>query len=148
NKDVIGKPLAQMTAPASTVMNFEIQNNFAADPTNPLENNSGVGLAIGSPLSNQVGNSAKYATGLFPGRNYTATPNPVHNDGSNFIACDGHVKFLKPGRISSGQNPSGPDVVQDETDTTKCPTSPCATGTGAMNNGGGNGSATLTFSLI
>ncbi|MEO7715793.1 MAG: DUF1559 domain-containing protein [Capsulimonas sp.] len=152
NKDAIKQPLARMTAPASTILLFEIQNNFGADPSDINDSNSGAGLAIGAPLSNQpsgTATEAKYATGMFPNRNYVSTPTPVHNsDGANFIAADGHVKYLKPGRISSGHSPSSPDIAQDDSNAANCPSTPCASGTGVLNNGGGSGSATLTFSLI
>ena len=152
NKDAVKQPLARMTAPASTVLLFEIQNNFASDPSDINDSNSGVGVAIGGPLSNQpdgAATEAKYATGLFPNRNYVTTPAPAHNgDGSNFIAADGHVKYLRSSRISSGHSPSTPDIAQDDSIASDCPSTPCASGTGALNNGGGAGSATLTFSLI
>jgi len=145
NKDAIARPLSVMTAPASSILVFEIQNNYLSDPRNPDENQSGVGLAIGTPLTNQetsAGTSALYATGLFPGRTFKTIPsNTVHNDGANYIACDGHSKFVRPGRISSGQNAVTPDDPQKDSP------DQIATGTNAMNNGGGSGSATLTFSL-
>jgi len=146
NKASVAQPLAAMSAPASTVMIFEIQNNYSCDPTNPLENQSGVGLAVGAPLTNQPTSSAAlYATGEFPFRTFkTIASGTVHNDGSNFVACDGHSKFLRPGRLSSGQNAASPDDAQKNGGT---PDTEIASGTAALNNGGGQGSATLTFSI-
>ena len=33
----------------------------------------------------------------------TIAPGTVHNDGSNYLAEDGHVKFLRPVAISGGR---------------------------------------------
>ena len=50
----------------------------------------------------------KYATGVLGGRTATSVPNDytgptgIHTDGANFLAADGHVKWLRPSAVSSG----------------------------------------------
>jgi prepilin-type N-terminal cleavage/methylation domain-containing protein/prepilin-type processing-associated H-X9-DG protein len=137
NKDVMGSTLAQQNAPASTVLLFEAQGN-QTDVTNPNEITSSVGNCTGSPLP--TGNVAKYATGVFPGRSFTTiSQGTVHTLGSNYLAADGHVKYLNPGRLSSEADATDPSQPQNSTN---------ASGTSAMDNGGGSGSVTLTFSKI
>ena len=109
--------LAQQNAPASTVLLFEIQNN-TDDSTNgpnltavPLEtvSASGVGsndgFAGGQPSSFGATHNAVYATGLIAGHTFVVTipSGTVHSDGSNYLAEDGHVKFLRPIAISGGR---------------------------------------------
>jgi prepilin-type processing-associated H-X9-DG protein len=47
-----------------------------------------------------------------------ATPSqnpPVHNDGSNYVLCDGHAKFLRGAQVSSGGVATAADCNQDGT---------------------------------
>ncbi|BDI30052.1 hypothetical protein CCAX7_21030 [Capsulimonas corticalis] len=140
NKDMITQSIATMSAPASTLMCFEINNNNEVVLTDPNEIKSGVGLGFGTPLSNQTAD-ATYVTGVYPSRHFTSLP-PVHTGGANYIAADGHAKFLLPTRVSSGQNAVNATDPQANSPTER------ATGTGAMDNGFGSNSATMTFSLI
>ncbi len=147
NRNLVGNSNAILAAPASTVVLYEGQGS-QTDPTNPLELGSAVGNCIGSPSVGTGFHAPLYATGNFPGRNMTLIPRgTVHNNGANYLAADGHVKFLMPGRLSSGIDAVNAGTPQD----TACSTgnTQCATGTGIMDNTGtGNSpnSATLTFS--
>ena len=107
--------LAQQNAPASTVLLFEIQNNF--DNNNNAPNLTSVPLETvsGSGNGSNDGNCGNtpatgycngvYATGQMGGHTNLTTiaPGTVHNDGSNYLAEDGHVKFLRPVAISGGR---------------------------------------------
>jgi prepilin-type processing-associated H-X9-DG protein len=68
---------------------------------------------------------------------------PVHTQGANYLATDGHVKWLMPGRVSGGFN--NPVAANPEVpDSGAWPW--YATGTSAMDIGTGASSATITFS--
>jgi len=135
NKNTTGSSMAGYNSPSNTVMVFEVQGNRSRiqDAT---ENTSPVGNAIGSPLVN--GGGGVYATGVFPGRTFTSN-RPAHQEGAIYLAADGHVKWIRPGGISSGDDAPSSDAIQDESGTH-------ATGTDAMNNGKGQNSARMTFS--
>ncbi len=149
--------LAQLNAPASTVFVFETQGG-GAHVTNPQEQDSGAGNGAtncGHPTGTSLsGSGILYATGLYPGMSATGTcgagtlnqilisadGGAVHTQGSNYLAADGHAKSLKPGRVSPGKTPGDPAAAQDSG-------GQVAAGTTSMDNGGGPGSATLTFSV-
>ena len=107
--------LAQQNAPASTVLLFEIQNNTDGGNNGsnltsvPPETVSGSGNGSydggGYDKPATSNNHAVYATGQIGGHTYlnTITSGTVHNDGSNYLAEDGHVKFLRPIVISGGR---------------------------------------------
>jgi prepilin-type N-terminal cleavage/methylation domain-containing protein/prepilin-type processing-associated H-X9-DG protein len=114
NNDFLIKPLPSWTAPTRTVLLFEVR--YASfDSSDPLE--------IGSPAGNGAGmwgaghgNSAtnkQYATGEMDGNfandssnNNWADANgsfaAAHFEGANYLAADGHVKWLKGSAVSSG----------------------------------------------
>jgi prepilin-type N-terminal cleavage/methylation domain-containing protein/prepilin-type processing-associated H-X9-DG protein len=152
NRDSSGNPhtaaLAQLNAPASTIMLCE-----AFGATMDVANSSGTQPDYSPSVTgdsnfwggNPAGPNGKYATGDPPGQNltvYNGSKTGVHTDGSNFLACDGHVKYQRPSAISPGKdavNASDPENDGGEH----------AAGTGYMNvDGGPQGSAALTFSKI
>ena len=114
--------MAKFTAPASTVLLFESQSATPAHPvdvvvTDPLEGSKGLTTnPIGGWMSpsGQGGNCGGSYSGAWGGA-YTlayATGNlgasqptsmPRHTQGSNFLAADGHVKYLLPTLVSVGQ---------------------------------------------
>ncbi len=111
--------LSQLNAPASTVECFEVQNVphvFLPPDGTDFQSSSGDGGydnggAAGSPAS--YGGSARYATGQIgnipPGSGYlNLIPSGVgvHTNGANYLACDGHVKWLMPGAVSGGSIPA------------------------------------------
>jgi len=107
-----GTTLSALNAPASTVELVEVQGNVA-DVTNPNEQDSTVVDGEYSPH-----NQGRYATGAFPleaasMNGGSPVPPPVHNDGANYLAADGHAKFLRPSQISGGyDDPDSPDNPQ------------------------------------
>lgn len=146
-----GQPgyLAKMTAPASTVLLCEAYG-VAMDLNNPTETDfSSAGTmdtyywttdGKGSPTAN----FAKYATGNPVGQQLNLYQNTkgIHNEGSNYLAADGHVKWLKATKISPGKDAISANDPENAA-------AEHAAGTGYMNvSGGGAGSAVLTFSRI
>ena len=139
--------LAQLTAPSSSVALIEI-----ADDVN--------WLSISSPEThttawtpnangyNGIAWAGTYKTGPMGGRAFAAgqdTTNstlPRHNNGSNFLACDGHVKWLPGNKVSNGFTAQLTTSTQGMVGTV-----PTAAGTGNMTDGNGN-QFTLTFSML
>ena len=161
-----GGSLSAQQAPASTVLLAEVQNvtslfSSSADEGYSVVGNSATAVsaavdgidhttpstaAVAGDLvakSDGTANGMKYATGNMGGTtatnqaaDFTALTG-IHTDGSNFLAADGHVKWLRGIAVSPG--------------------TPAATSTdlqGASNGGysaagtGGLGNFTLTFSPL
>jgi prepilin-type N-terminal cleavage/methylation domain-containing protein/prepilin-type processing-associated H-X9-DG protein len=132
---------ASLNAPSSTVLFVEMQGNVA-DMTNPNEANSADGNMTGSPQDMTAAPSlAKYVTGAYPGGPAIFGLNPVHTNGANYAACDGHVKWFTANHLSGRANNTSACTAGGVQDAT------CATSTSVMNNGGGSGSAILTMSI-
>ena len=102
-----GDPLnhAQVNAPARTVLQWEA--TLGAYYDNPAS--SGI-VEIISPASNgKSGGIAKPASGQLSVGVLGGTANsglgsePRHFDGANYLAADGHVKWLKPSAVSAGR---------------------------------------------
>ena len=121
---------SQMTAPASTVLLYEVgaaanpgsslQNYNVADITDPGEPGgyiNSLGYGIYSPSGagfNASTNNAivqiQVATGYAGGPDrapffnptYSSGPYGRHNGGANYLAFDGHVKWLMGGAVSTG----------------------------------------------
>ena len=105
--------LANMNAPAKSVLLCEIQNDVVnltapgetqsigvvGPEPNPPQGNGGPGYLDGSP-----GSAARYATGQLSGNgtDFLLKPTGVHTDGSNFLFADGHVKWLRGAAVSGG----------------------------------------------
>jgi len=139
--------LAALNAPASTVMLCE-----AFDATTDLNvADADNDFSTGATMDNQFWGActsfctSKYATGNPVGQNLVllqGSGKGIHTDGSNYLATDGHVKWLRATQISPGKdavNSNDPENDSGEH----------AAGTSYMNvNGAGSGSAALTFSKI
>jgi len=139
--------MADLNAPSSTVMLLE-----AFDATTDLnvadaDNDFSVGATMGNQFWGGCTSycTGKYATGNPVGQNLvllSGSGKGIHTDGSNYLATDGHVKWLRATQISPGKdaaNASDPENDAGEH----------AAGTSYMNvNGGGSGSAALTMSKI
>jgi prepilin-type processing-associated H-X9-DG protein len=95
--------------------------------------NSGAGSAF---ATGDMGGKANITVGT-PAKSYTSIP-PYHTGGANYLACDGHVKWLRPNSVSAGQS-TGPNDTQGpgQFDT--------AAGVNNLNSAQGN--FTLTFDL-
>ncbi|MGI4789974.1 MAG: DUF1559 domain-containing protein [Janthinobacterium lividum] len=149
--------LAAQNAPASTVLLFEVvgasstsDGNYGLDVSNVNENSSPVGSGsiaggCGSGIDSNYCH-AKYATGLISGYaipNWQGTTG-IHTDGSNWLALDGHVKWLRTGAISGGLVPTSP--TNKEVFNT-AHNAGLAAGTGSMIKADGS-TAQLTFSPV
>ncbi|MCW3060794.1 MAG: prepilin-type N-terminal cleavage/methylation domain [Capsulimonas sp.] len=142
--------LAAQTAPASTVLLFEIQKQGNLDVTNPREQQSAIGDgAKGYGGCNSGGGldsdncTAVYATGKIDGydiANWSGTLG-VHTDGANYAALDGHVKWLKPNAVSGGLTAPDPNTAASRPNVT-------AAGTNSMVLCDGVSKAALTFSQL
>lgn len=148
--------LSQHNAPANTVLLFEVQGNGSSpcgsvgvDVTSPTEEASGNGTGSNAgfgntkPISACV--SAVYATGNIGGymlTNQSGSATGIHTDGANYLACDGHVKWLRPSAVSGGEtaaNANNPELHSSSAD------AGLAAGTSSMTQAAGN-TVTLTFS--
>jgi prepilin-type N-terminal cleavage/methylation domain-containing protein len=118
-------PLPAFTAPARTVLCFEVQRGRFQTDDDP-ESSSPVGNGV-NLFGDGFGNgdtNLHYATGALKNTNVDHQNNNVqmssgayfpgaHFDGSNYLAADGHVKWLRGESVRAGwpaakpQNPSG-----------------------------------------
>jgi prepilin-type N-terminal cleavage/methylation domain-containing protein/prepilin-type processing-associated H-X9-DG protein len=98
------------------------------------------------------GGNGKYATGNMGNRNLTGSTSGVgkqpvtgrHLEGANYLAADGHVKWLRHDAVSSGLTALSPNDPQG--DTVAATANAGAAGTNNMTNGGA--AVALTFSPI
>ena len=119
--------LASQGSPANTVLLFELQGQTSTgngwvgvDVTNAHEDSSSSGTgAIGGGCDGPMptGNycHAKYATGNiagYPLTNWNGSALGVHTDGSNYLALDGHVKWLRPTAVSGGLSAANSNAVE------------------------------------
>lgn len=123
---------AQFNAPAQSVLLFEVTKN-PADVTSPTETNTPSG--DGEQFRGGPG-ATRFATGWMRGcpdyySNYLGETNVGrHLEGSNFLAADGHVKWLKAEKVSRGNNTTASAAAVDG----GCSTTDGAAGTSNMNN--------------
>ena len=125
--------LAQMNAPAKTVMFFE-GSGSTANVSSPLEAGAATYSCVGRGDANIwcVGGSSsvgplKYSTGYFGGRSYgsAACANGAgftsmchdgaqgrHLEGANYLMCDGHAKWFKGSAVSGGINAANAGAAQ------------------------------------
>jgi prepilin-type N-terminal cleavage/methylation domain-containing protein/prepilin-type processing-associated H-X9-DG protein len=115
---------ASLTSATNTVLVCEIANNV--DPSNVAPTLTNIneiytGTASGSPAGSggirpsTTYNNAYYATGNIGGyalSNYNATGTGLHSGGSNFLAADGHAKWLLPENVSGGLSAATPSSVE------------------------------------
>jgi prepilin-type N-terminal cleavage/methylation domain-containing protein len=104
--------IAQITAPSSVVCLFEVTNGTTWGSSNaPAANEDHSPVGWGWPYHPPYGATA-YATGdlgaAFSPESSTIPPR--HATGSNWLACDCHVKWLKGTAISNGLTASTPDA--------------------------------------
>jgi len=151
NANTSGAGLPVLTAPSLTVLLCEVDGSWS-DPSDPVNELTSPGATCdtyfwaGRPGPGQ--STVQYATGPIPGQTLHTLTTGRHAGGSNWLAADGHVKFLNGSRISGGKDAANNDASQPQTPMGAVCTrnANCAAGTGSMNNGGGPNSATLTFS--
>jgi prepilin-type processing-associated H-X9-DG protein len=148
-----GAALAALNAPSLTVLLCETQNNWV-DPSNYASDLQSPGATCDTDFwsgkPSPGGANDKYATGALPGQNIVTLNPGRHTGGANYLAADGHVKFLMGSRVSGGKDAANNDPSQPQTPMGGLcnRNANCAAGTSSMNNGGGANSAVLTFSKI
>ena len=104
-----GVTTVNFTQVTNSVLMFEVQG-ANVDVTNVAETTSPAGNgANGSSMPAGI----TYATGYMDNLNFVTSAYPYwynnnplgrHFDGANFLAIDGHVKWLMPSRVSVGNN--------------------------------------------
>ena len=108
--------LPAFTAPASTVLLYESQGVTAivTSPTENPGNNNNVQSGIGNGFENYTrnGNYNIYVTGPMTGDNNLTNSIAVHTNGSNYLLCDGHAKWMAPGNVSPGYTATNPTNPQ------------------------------------
>ena len=158
-----GRSLAALNAPTRSVLLFEVSGVTAA-VGEPWE--GGPGAVSGRYFSSsgngldhrlyahkdvQTGTDNQYATGYLgartppdPAQTQFAPATGRHGGGSNFLLADGHVRWLRGDRVSSGLNASGEGCHQGNQ-----PFLPgCDNGVGAYTaTGTGTGDFDATFSI-
>ena len=154
--------LAAMNSSASTVLLCEVQqmvtevndpdneegatqgHHYSSPSADGLDANLNTAPAdlINTNFGNDQFQTTKYASGPMGGiaassaADFTGTTG-IHSDGSNFLAADGHVKWLRGSAVSPGVAASAANVAQAADTGNKN-----AAGTGSL------GNASLTFSPI
>ena len=101
--------LNALNAPALTVLLSEVQG-CKADVTNAAETDSPEANGKDGPYATSAGGAGpKNAFGDLPGQNLgnSISQKTVHTAGANWLATDGHVKFLMPPAVSAGYYPAG-----------------------------------------
>jgi len=130
NPKLDGTSLAAFTAPAKTVLLFEVTNSGYYDVTlgyqlvpgrsngdDTYNGGSPAGCGLGNQYdlvgynvafgSNNSGGNVKYATGYLRNSvqnangNFTG-PTGRHTDGANYVMADGHAKWFRPSSVSGG----------------------------------------------
>jgi prepilin-type N-terminal cleavage/methylation domain-containing protein/prepilin-type processing-associated H-X9-DG protein len=126
-----GIGLAYLSAPSSTFLLCEAQGTIV----NVTVTDEGSNALTSSPPSgfmspathggDNTGISGKWGGGYNPpsyveGWNWSLRGSTfggvaVHTTGSNYLACDGHVKYLQPAAVSYGGSTNGQPCYQDDT---------------------------------
>ncbi|MCW3062124.1 MAG: prepilin-type N-terminal cleavage/methylation domain [Capsulimonas sp.] len=117
--------IAQLNSPSKTVMLTEIRNCWAAvfpipGTTYSYENEYYTASLNGvwNTQGNANGSNILFVTGALGGRTRTggsyidSATLGRHTDGSNFLMCDGHVKWFRGSSVSSGFNAANPSDAQ------------------------------------
>lgn len=164
-------PIAVYTAPASTVLLFEVVQSTGYNVDTEIQP-APVGTASycgGSPAGNGLGDAylpngyngqdhvgtpadytIKYATGILNGEVAGAgafkTPKGRHSDGANYVMADGHAKFLRPDAVSPGYPASSETAKQvNHTSIGQNPSATAAGTGGTFSDGVTRPAATFSF---
>ncbi len=154
-----GMPLSALNAPANTVLLFEVSGFDTADPSTPAEAGSPSGrlpnllYGTASVSANEMYVEGPTSTRTMGGR-AAASNNALqarHMAGTNFMACDTHVKYLRPEQVSMGRTPASLGCAQVVGAATACSgVADTASSTDVMQLDAANGSApvVLTYSTL
>ena len=161
-----GRLLAEFNASAGTVLLYEVggitanvtvsdenTNGYTSAPASRFLSAGGFGSTTypdsshwgggdGTGDAGAVSGPCRYALGPNAGGRTAGGLNTVagrHTDGANYLATDGHVKYLRPTQVSTGYN------AQNSTDPQNNTFSGFSAGTSNMTANGAT--VTLTFSL-
>jgi prepilin-type N-terminal cleavage/methylation domain-containing protein/prepilin-type processing-associated H-X9-DG protein len=150
-----GPSISVEAAPANTILLSEVIQIYAdVTNTNEQPNNTVVssvcnGTSSVYPFSNGNGSGGQEATGCLGGDNSTCaaggghTNVAQHGTGSNFLMCDGHVKWLNGAAVSRGSVAFASDCNQNGS-----PALTDCVANGGMAAGTGNSNFAVTFSPI
>jgi len=156
-----GANLAGQSAPASTVLLFEVSGDcyFHANLINEGNSPSGRGMYdYGNSKISANGSLSKpsaaygqvvYSTGNIGGYTLTTIPaGSIHTSGSNYLLADGHAKWAIGSNVSGGYPAPTPGTAQtNPTANTSASTAGTAAGTSSMQLWNGQ-SVAFTFSPI
>jgi prepilin-type N-terminal cleavage/methylation domain-containing protein/prepilin-type processing-associated H-X9-DG protein len=149
----LGQSLAAQSAPAKSVLLFEVQGIYGPlnSPTETPNNNvvSAVGNgAVGGasglalyPFANGNGTGGDVMTGPLGNIPSPAAKPPRHFDGANYLMLDNHVKWFRGSSVSPGSVALSESCNQNGNPAT----ADCAANAG-MAAGTGNGAFAVTFS--
>jgi prepilin-type N-terminal cleavage/methylation domain-containing protein/prepilin-type processing-associated H-X9-DG protein len=155
-----GQKLASLQSPAKTVLLTEVRG-ITADITSTTEAGSNIcssvtnGNSLGQvfPFAGN-GQGGQIMTGCLGGLNCSGfisnPPNEgfaaltgLHTDGSNFLMCDGHVKWFRGSSVSGGSNALASDCNENG-----APALPDCAANAGMSSGTDNSQFAVTFSTM
>ena len=137
----VSSAISQFSSPASTVLLCEGVTDVAdiANTTTPEASSM---VSDGADFANPGLLATGYISGYTASTVFGTQKTGRHTDGSNYLAADGHVKWLRGSAISGGYGP-----VNGGGNTNSPEAGGNAAGTGSMKQVGG-GTAVLTFSAV
>ena len=155
--------LGELSSPTQTTLLFEVENDAVAvipqgsEALNGSATGNGGddcgGTGLEKSLTYPCGTSYEfsnpvplYVTGNIGGRilNGGTGSRPRHEDGANYLACDGHVKWVRPESVSGGRSAQSADCHQGSQ--TNQPAD-CYNQTSERAAGTGDSRYSLTFSV-
>jgi len=151
----IGGAASRLVAPGLTVLLCEIINNgrnqLLTNP-NDLNTTGSDGWNVVSPTYGANTPNGIAATGWLAGESsgmttpwgYSMVQYGRHNNGANYLACDGHVKYLLGSQVSGGSPMQSTNSAGAASGGNNGATKPAGTGNMTMN----GAPVTLTFSPL
>lgn len=94
--------LADLVAPAATVLYYETVGNNDVNFANDLTSADSNGIGTPEPATVQFATGALHGMDPTWVANYVAPTGGRHEDGANYVFADTHVKWLIPQRVSAG----------------------------------------------
>jgi len=159
NANLTAAPESELTSPASTVVLYEGQGGpNSTQGLDPSESLPTATVSVDCFMSSHdpkvepwyfAGPAADFnpATGNLGGR-AVSTLAERHTGGSNFLAADGHVKWLMPNNVSSGWTQANTNSYQDQTAPSGSQDWAATTDNMDLTNSTSGAKAALTFSTL